>query len=70
MLYIGDLPFLDGQTIKKSVSGVSIFELPRLENCIRCVSGGPHTSESELNWGMGPSTPVSPDGLGPAPGGY
>ena len=34
MLYIGYLIILDGQNIKKLVSDKSIFELPRLENCI------------------------------------
>ena len=36
MLYIGYLIILDGQSkvSKKSVSENSIFELPRLENCI------------------------------------
>ena len=34
MLYIGYLITLDGQSIKKSVSEISIFELLRLENCI------------------------------------
>ena len=34
MLYIGYLIILDGQSIKKSVSEISIFELPRPENCI------------------------------------
>ena len=34
MLYIGHLIILQGQNIKKSVSKISIFELPRLENCI------------------------------------
>ena len=36
MLYIGYLIILDGQSIKKLVSEISIFELPiqRLENCI------------------------------------
>ena len=34
MLYIGYLMFLDGQGAKKSVSEISIFELPRLQNCI------------------------------------
>ena len=35
MLYIGYLIILDGQSIKKkSVSEISIFELPRLENCM------------------------------------
>ena len=31
MLYIGYLIILDSQSIKKSVSESSIFELPRLE---------------------------------------
>ena len=35
MLHIGYLIILDGQNIKKkSVSEISIFELPRPENCI------------------------------------
>ena len=34
MLYIGHLIILDGKNIKKSVLEISIFELPRLENCI------------------------------------
>ena len=34
MLYIGYLIILDGQSIKKPVPEISIFELPRLENCI------------------------------------
>ena len=34
MLYMGYLIILDGQSIKKSVSEISIFELLRLENCI------------------------------------
>ena len=34
MLYIGYLIILDGQSIKKSVSESSIFEVPRPENCI------------------------------------
>ena len=35
MLYIGYLIILDCQSIKKkSVSEISIFEPPRLENCI------------------------------------
>ena len=35
MLYIGYFIILDGQSIKKnSVSKITIFELPRLENCM------------------------------------
>ena len=34
MLYIGYLIILDGQSIKKSVSEISIFQLPRPESCI------------------------------------
>ena len=34
MLYMGYLIFLDGQSIKKSVLEISIFELLRRENCI------------------------------------
>ena len=35
MLYIGYLIIVDGQSIKKkSVSEISIFDMPRLENCI------------------------------------
>ena len=34
MLYIGYLIIVNGQDIKKSVSEISIFEVPRLENCI------------------------------------
>ena len=34
MLYIGYLIILDGQSIKKISFEISIFELPRLENCI------------------------------------
>ena len=34
MLYIGYLIILDGQSIKKIVSEISIFELLRRENCI------------------------------------
>ena len=35
MLYIGYLIILNGQNIKKqSASEISIFELPRVENCI------------------------------------
>ena len=35
MLYIGYLIILDGQSIKnKTVPENSIFELPRVENCI------------------------------------
>ena len=34
MLYGGYLIILDGQNIKKLVSEICIFELPRLESCI------------------------------------
>ena len=34
MLYIGYLIILGGQSMKKSVSEISIFELPRPENCM------------------------------------
>ena len=34
MIYIGYLIILDGQSIKKSVSEISIFELQRPEKCI------------------------------------
>ena len=35
MLYIGYLIILDGKNIKKkSVLEISIFQLPRIENCI------------------------------------
>ena len=37
MLYIGYFIILDGQNIKKkkkAVSEITVFELPRLENCI------------------------------------
>ena len=34
MLYTGYLIILNGHSIKKSVSEISIFELPRIENCI------------------------------------
>ena len=34
MLYIGYLIILDGKNIKKSVLEISIFEVPRLENCM------------------------------------
>ena len=34
MLHMGYLIILDGQSIKKSVSEISIFELLRRENCI------------------------------------
>ena len=34
MLHTGYLIILDGQSIKKSVSEISIFELLRRENCI------------------------------------
>ena len=46
MLYIGYLIILDGQSIKKSVSEISIFELPRLENCMVRVSASPPRRES------------------------
>ena len=36
MLYVGFLIIMNDQNIqKKSVLKISIFELPRLENCIR-----------------------------------
>ena len=41
MLYIGYLIVLDGKNIKKSVLEISIFELPRLENCISRLCPGP-----------------------------
>ena len=41
MLYIGYLIILDGQSIKKSVLEISIFELPRPENCISRLCPGP-----------------------------
>ena len=41
MLYIGYLIILDGKNIKKSVLEISIFELPRLENCISKLCPGP-----------------------------
>ena len=42
MLYIGYLIILDGKNIKKkSVLEISIFELPRLENCISRWCPGP-----------------------------
>ena len=48
MLYIGYLIILDGQNIKKkSVSEISIFELPELENCISRLCPTP----------LGPPTP-------------
>ena len=34
MLYMGYLIILDGQNIKKAILEISVFELPRLENCI------------------------------------
>ena len=41
MLYIGYLIILDGKNIKKSVSEISIFELPRLVNYISRPLGTP-----------------------------
>ena len=42
MLYIGYWIILDGKNIyKKSVSEISIFELPRLKNCISRLCPGP-----------------------------
>ena len=41
MLQIGYLIILDCQSIKRSVSEISIFELPRLENCISRLCPGP-----------------------------
>ena len=41
MLYIGYLIIVDGKNIKKSVLKISIFELPRLENCISRLCPGP-----------------------------
>ena len=41
MLYIGYLIILDGKNIKKLVSEISIFELPRLENRISRLCPGP-----------------------------
>ena len=41
MLYIGHLISLDGESIKKTVSEISVFELPRLENCISMLCPGP-----------------------------
>ena len=35
MLYIGYLIILDGQKIKKTSFGNFLFQLPRLENCMR-----------------------------------
>ena len=41
MLQIGYLIILDCQSIKRSVSEISIFELPRLESCISRLCPGP-----------------------------
>ena len=41
MLYIGYLIILDGKSKKKTVLEISIFELPRLENCISRLCPGP-----------------------------
>ena len=41
MLYVGYLIILDGKNIKKTVLEISIFELPRLVNCISRLCPGP-----------------------------
>ena len=41
MLYIGYLIILDGKNIKISVLEISIFELPKLENCINRLALAP-----------------------------
>ena len=41
MLYIGYLIILNCHSIKKTVSEVCIFELPRLENCISRLCASP-----------------------------
>ena len=41
MLYIGYSIILDGKKRKKSVLEISIFELPRLENCTSRLCPGP-----------------------------
>ena len=68
MLYIGYLIILDGKNIKKSVLEISIFELPRLENCRSRLCPGPlpRRGGCPAFW-EGPCTGVSPGG--PSPGG-
>ena len=54
MLYIGYFIILDGQNIKKkTVLEISIFELPRLENCMSRLCPRP--------LGSPPSPPPTPN---------
>ena len=49
MLYIGYLIIVDGQNIKKTVLEISIFELPRLANCISRLCPSPFGSPPPPN---------------------